>query len=342
MSRNYLLDNAKILMIFLVLLGHLIEPLIHQNAIINIAYLNIYSFHMPVFIMISGMLTKNIWNKEQLLKLTKSILLPFVLFDIFYEILVFIVNGECSFFVKNFSPYLMLWYLLSLFCWKVILHEMVKLKYPVLLSVLISVIAGYFDSIGYLLGLSRTIYFFPFFLIGYKLTPNILNNLRLVKIPKIVLLGVIALNAGFFVLFRDLNCMWLYGSISFSSLGHMDWSGGLIRFAFLTLSFITSMSILLLIPKNKLAITNMGTKTFYIYIWHGLFLILLTKLGLYSTLNQISSDSLVLIILLILAVLITYLLSIDFVAVSSNRYILKPAEILLFGNKEKSNINKMS
>lgn len=56
-ERNYLFDNLKFLLIVLVVFGHSLEEisLEHNYAIIR-AW--IYSFHMPVFVFISGYFRK--------------------------------------------------------------------------------------------------------------------------------------------------------------------------------------------------------------------------------------------------------------------------------------------
>lgn len=49
MQRNYLYDNTKFLVIFLVVFGHLFEPLAGQGG--RALPLSIYSFHMTVFVL---------------------------------------------------------------------------------------------------------------------------------------------------------------------------------------------------------------------------------------------------------------------------------------------------
>lgn len=51
-SRSGLFDNIKCLLIFLVVFGHMLEP--QTGGGVNFIYLNIYSFHMPAFIFVSG------------------------------------------------------------------------------------------------------------------------------------------------------------------------------------------------------------------------------------------------------------------------------------------------
>ena len=53
-ERDYLFDNYKVILIFLVVVGHFIQPAYGNNALINALKWMIVSFHMPAFIFISG------------------------------------------------------------------------------------------------------------------------------------------------------------------------------------------------------------------------------------------------------------------------------------------------
>ena len=272
MKRNFLLDNSKLIMIFFVVFGHMIEPLVNhstlvdQSIIFEIIYKTIYTFHMPVFIFIAGLLTRqtSIENNEG--KLIKSILIPFIAFTLLFELPQIIVLGTPSNYTKTLAPYWILWFLSSLFLWKISAPFFMKLRYPILLSIAISLVSGYFESIGSFLGLSRTLYFLPFFLIGYKLTPDYLSSSILFKIPKIIPITILLLVFIFFYFLSDISYVWLYGSLSYSKLGISDWYAPFIRLGFLTLSFISSAAIVLLIPNKSTFYTNRGSKSLYIYI----------------------------------------------------------------------------
>ena len=58
--RDPYFDNAKLLLIFLVIFGHLIQPFVEDYSQIEDLYYLIYTFHMPGFILISGYFSKNI------------------------------------------------------------------------------------------------------------------------------------------------------------------------------------------------------------------------------------------------------------------------------------------
>ena len=72
-ERDYLFDNIKFFLIFLVVFAHLLEPKLGDSTV-KAAYNVIYSFHMPVFIFVMGYFAK--FNPAKILK---SIVLPYVL-----------------------------------------------------------------------------------------------------------------------------------------------------------------------------------------------------------------------------------------------------------------------
>ena len=68
MEREKQLDGLKYLLIILVVIGHFIEPSRNNNHLSSILYSIIYSFHMPLFIWISGSLHKQRTIRDEVLK----------------------------------------------------------------------------------------------------------------------------------------------------------------------------------------------------------------------------------------------------------------------------------
>ena len=56
MQRVYYFDNLKAALIFLVVIGHVFELV--TSRLIDIAYMFVYIFHMPLFIFVSGYFAK--------------------------------------------------------------------------------------------------------------------------------------------------------------------------------------------------------------------------------------------------------------------------------------------
>ena len=64
MGRNAYFDNAKLILIFLVVFGHMIQPFIDDSNAIHSLYTWMYTYHMPAFIFWLDSLQRvqAIWN----------------------------------------------------------------------------------------------------------------------------------------------------------------------------------------------------------------------------------------------------------------------------------------
>ena len=80
-EREHSFDNAKAILIFMVVFGHLIEPLVLLDNRIKFIYMIIYSIHMPTFIFISGYFCKENSNR---LKKSVNLFLIYFIFQIIY------------------------------------------------------------------------------------------------------------------------------------------------------------------------------------------------------------------------------------------------------------------
>lgn len=110
-KRYYLLDNLKVILIFFVVFGHVIEYYINDNSILMTLYIFIYIFHMPLFIFISGYLSKNFYKMKR--KAIRNLLIPYIIFNMIWYTAVYIGTRRAMFSVLY--PGWTLWYLLSLF-----------------------------------------------------------------------------------------------------------------------------------------------------------------------------------------------------------------------------------
>ena len=81
-TRDYYLDNVKVILIFLVIFGHLVDKFADKNTIYNILYIVIYSFHMPLFIFVSGYFSKNVDKSRE--NAFVGCLVPYLIFNTIY------------------------------------------------------------------------------------------------------------------------------------------------------------------------------------------------------------------------------------------------------------------
>lgn len=74
---SYLIDNIKVLLIFLVVFNHIIAfNLVKVDMVVRYIWYGITIFHMPAFCFISGYLSK---KPQNVLKNVKNLLIPYIL-----------------------------------------------------------------------------------------------------------------------------------------------------------------------------------------------------------------------------------------------------------------------
>ncbi len=64
-ERIYQFDNAKAILIFLVVIGHMTSDYVSDSYMVRSVTLWIYLFHMPAFIFLSGLVHKRYITKEK-------------------------------------------------------------------------------------------------------------------------------------------------------------------------------------------------------------------------------------------------------------------------------------
>ena len=300
-KNSYFIDNIKFILIFLVVFGHLIERYIDTNSTLMGVYMFIYIFHMPLFIFVSGFLSKNI-NKSKTVYL-KSLLVPYIVLNIVWYTLAYFYTGETN--LPLLYPGWTLWFLLSLFFWRISLKYLVKIKYILPISFLLGLIVGLVSN-GSILSFSRTIVFLPFFLLGYYCNMDKLKKIDDSINAWIALFGV-ALFVALALFLADKNIIdykFLYGSYSYSELGLNLWQGILYRTLLYLSSIALSIFVCAITPIRKTFYTSIGKSTMYIYAFHT-YLVLIV----FYLIPQWDSHILTNWVILISPLFITYILS---------------------------------
>ncbi|WP_085506330.1 acyltransferase family protein [Thalassobacillus devorans] len=271
MKRDALFDNAKFILIFLVVFGHMIQPFTDGSKPMYTLYMWIYTFHMPAFILLAGFFAKGAGNKGYIAKLAKKLLFPYLIFQTIYTGYFFFIGKE-SWATGLFYPHWSLWFLVSMFCWHLLLQLFSRIPplAGMAITVSIGVLVGYFDTIGHAYSLSRTFVFFPFFLAGYWLSKENIAQWRTVPV-RIVSLAVMAVVAGLLITLPEINSGWLLGSKSYAVLNMENW-GGLIRLGTYMLAGLMIVSVIAWMPGREIRWTSLGQRTLYVYLLHGFFI----------------------------------------------------------------------
>ena len=122
-KRDPYFDNAKCILILLVVFGHFIEPM-NRNIMLKNIFIFIYLFHMPAFIFISGY-----FSKPKLIK-DKRIIKFLVLYTIFQLIFV-AFNNFIGLDIRKYDllvPTYVYWYIFAMVVWNIFIKIFIALK----------------------------------------------------------------------------------------------------------------------------------------------------------------------------------------------------------------------
>ena len=273
------LDHARFVLIALVVIGHLLEQLSDSGPFAAALYRWIYLFHMPAFVLVSGAVSKTDLTRRRVFALATCVLLPYVVFQTLYPAWDAWLSGSGDWSQGYLTPYWLLWYLLSLACWRVLLPLFARLKFALPLAVIIALAAGMAPWIGYPFSLSRTLVFFPLFLLGHRIGPRRLQQLGGAPVRRFAAVTVLAAAAAGAWFLRDLDPEWLYASAGYADLQVAAWPGGGIRLALLAASASCALALLALVPRGA---TGLGCRSLTAYLMHGFLVRALVGAGVFA------------------------------------------------------------
>lgn len=269
--RQYGFDNIRFILIFCVVFGHLLEFL-GKGQLQDRLYLTIYTFHMPVFLFLSGYFAK--FDLRKLLRIA----LLYLVFQAVYQAGGDLSSGR-SLSIQFRRPDWLMWYLPVLVYCQLLLPALDRLPcLPVLaVSIGLSLAAGCFDGIGYDLSLSRFFVFCPYFILGYH-TGRGKWDRRIPAAGGLIFLGAILILCPLLLGSGKVNALVLYGSFSYR-IGY----GPMTRLLLYLLGF-SWVGLFLVLARTVLdrripLVSAIGRNTLPIYLLHGIAVKLLHKWG---------------------------------------------------------------
>jgi len=264
------LDNAKLGMIFLVVYGHLIEPLstARESHPALPLYLLIYLFHVPMWAFLAGLTSRVATTLQSSARLFAVL----IAFQVFYVLaLPGLRRGYAAWIL---TPWWVLWFLLSLISWKLILPLALKTRWAIPLSLVIGLAAGATGHIGRPLSLSRTLVWLPLFLAGHLYGRQILEWARASALPAKVGSALALLLAGFLLWKWPFDFKLLFEADSYSALGLNPATGMAMRAGHMAAACILGFSVLCLIPNRRFRLTTFGSRTLAIFVTHPILILL--------------------------------------------------------------------
>ena len=272
MARDNRIDSIKGLLIILVILGHLIIALDNYNFINHCVMGFIYIFHMPLFILISGYVTKHPDNQQprDMWKTVGNIMVTLIIFQFISSLRIYLYHGDVLTSLKGF-PFGILWYLFSLICWRVMLYYTPKalLNRPLLyliIAIAVSMLSGVFH-LGTFLSVQRTLNFYFFFLLGFYYRQGVFNT---------PLWHNNKLHIAVLVMMMPL-LLWLYPRCG-NVMNGADYYGiaGLPQKAMVLMCSIPMTLLMFNIIPDIKVLRPIGKDSLFYYLYHMLFLAMVT------------------------------------------------------------------
>lgn len=267
-ERDYLFDNYKALLIFLVVVGHFIEPCYKNNEFLYFLKWLIVSFHMPAFIFISGYFSK---KEIPISKMIQKLLVPYLVYEVIYYLLyVYIIDKPTGLYL--FYPKFSLWYILALFFWRVITPFVKKIPHHMILSIVGGLLIGCSGMADNFLSIPRVLVFYPFFLAGIHFDRKKLEAYRIKKGNMLATIGAVmfALYLAFDAGHTNYSPKIFYGRYNYEFLNQGILEGVLVRLLCYAAGFGMTFALLLLISEKRTKLSYIGSRTMAIYLFHGL------------------------------------------------------------------------
>lgn len=299
--RDYQFDNLKFILIVFVVVGHFIKPLIDEFPAILALYDIIFAFHMPFFIFVSGYFARTHLHSDKRINVVTKLLFTYMLFQIIYYFFYNYVMLEPRSWYAVWYPYWTLWYLSAMALWILMLPYILKLRYPVLITLTIGLLNG---SIIWFTG-SRVLGFLFFFVLGATFNKKKFEE-RVKHIHRAIPIIILGFIFTFIIKVSDtINFNWFYSKNSFEELGVNMVEGFIIQALLFSVAVAIMFCFYFIVPKRKLFISDFGARTLYVYLIHGFIVNLFVKYGVFDKIETTIGAA----IIVAFAVLLTFILS---------------------------------
>ncbi|MFJ8943391.1 acyltransferase family protein [Streptomyces sp. NPDC102395] len=272
-QRDAFFDNAKYLAIVLVAVAHSWEPLKGGDRPLQAAYLVVYAFHMPAFIVISGYFSRRFdASPNRLKRLVTGVAVPYVVFQAGYTLFARYAGGNADQELNLLDPYYLTWFLCALFVWRLTTPVWNLLRRPLPAALAVAMLASLSPAIGDDLDLQRLLQFLPFFVLGLCLRPEHFHLARR-RPARIAAVPLFALSLAFaYWAVPRMDHAWFYHRDSAQEMGAPWWVGPLMQLAMFGCSLLLTACFLALVPGRTTWFTSLGAGTLYGYLLHGFLL----------------------------------------------------------------------
>lgn len=264
--RDPWLDNAKMTLVTLVVIGHF-WAVLPDTTLNDHFYDFLYLWHIPAFVFVTGYLSRSFeWTRAKLVGLLTTVVVPYVIFESLYALFRIRVGDE-RFDDLYADPHWPLWYLAALFFWRLATPVLKRHPAAVPISIVLSVVGGAYA--GETLDLARVVGLLPFFVLGLHATSDRLALLRTTRASVVGAAVLLAVFAWAGLTGVVIGTEWLYYRSRYDTLGVSDTTGMAIRMGLLAVGTIAGLAFFAVVPRRGGWYAAAGRWTLVVYLFHG-------------------------------------------------------------------------
>lgn len=254
-GRMIFVDNLRGLLILLVVMGHCIQYLCDDYES-NLLFRAIYSFHMPLFMMVSGFVSyRETYDYNWLLRRSKQLLVPFIV----GTFLMAVTQKDGSFFEYFIYPLKGLWFLWVLFSLSLGQYICNKLGGAIIIIVVFVILSALSYTFKGILCLDLIAYHFIYYTTGFIMRKKWMSLLKIKK--SIIILGLLLSIVLVFTFDRNVPDFFPIHNVPLY-----------VRIVPFVISFFLFMLAANMIDIRNKLLLQMGTNTLGIYLIHRVLL----------------------------------------------------------------------
>jgi fucose 4-O-acetylase-like acetyltransferase len=264
--RDPWLDNAKMVLVTLVVVGHA-WTLLPATPAGSALYDFLYLWHVPAFVMVTGYLSRSFtYSRRSLSRLLTTVALPYLIFEGIMAAFRTYIGGERLEQVF-LDPHWPMWYLSVLFIWRLATPVLQRLPGSLPAAVAVCLVGGL--TPGDTLDVARAMGLLPFFVLGLCARPEHLELLRRPAAVRAAAVLMLAALGASVAAQGHLVTEWLYWRSSYAELGVTFGEGVVRRSLLLLVGTALALAYLSLVPRGRSWLTRLAPATLVVYLFHG-------------------------------------------------------------------------
>ena len=270
-KREYLFDNIKGFIIFLVVWEHFAGVTIRSGSLAgDLLCTAVLLFHMSVMMFVSGYFSKNLGRRNMEYNIRK-VLIPYMLITVLVALGEWVVSGRLR--LKIFSPGFALWYMLVLFLFRMLLPYLTRVRHVILLSFLVALLSGMFPDVERFSTLGRAFTNLPFFLLGYYCSGEHVEKLRnWMKRPERIIYTtafvILTFGSAGMAIQNDWDANVYRNNTTYAAAGMSNLLGMECRLLFYLIGCFAILCFLACFSRKRTFLSRAGKNSMVVYFFH--------------------------------------------------------------------------